>query len=241
VFDPDHEEDADFEEYQPAEHDPRWSKYTLAFTNLYCVSSTSGKFSSELEEIWLRRVVLGGRNGGMMPEGSVFVIDEWSGWKRPMKLRELLEKGIDVRVIPAGATKYIQPLDVEFNRQFKVFLRKLCYKIRHRHNDFTIAVRRNLATLLSLIHRQFSAPRFKDYLKYSWFKSGYYTERPPRFLTPPQYCLQEYPANSRCACGQLCFLRCAWCEEFLCFEHSVKVLHDEKRCAKKATLYPSLA
>jgi hypothetical protein len=29
VFDPDHEDDAEFEELSPAEHDPRWSKYTL--------------------------------------------------------------------------------------------------------------------------------------------------------------------------------------------------------------------
>jgi Tc5 transposase C-terminal domain/DDE superfamily endonuclease len=216
--------------YEPRGEPGIFEAELTPFKNLYCTSSTSGKFGSDHMEQWLRRVVLGGPKGGMMEEGSVLIVDEWGGWKKPMKLREIIDKEIDVRVIPSGATKYIQPLDVEFNRQFKVFLRKLCYEIRQHHGDYIIAVRRNLATLLSLIHRQFSAPRFKDYLRYSWFKSGYYSERPPPFQTPPQYCLQDYPANSRCA----------WCEKFLCFDHAIKVLHDESRCAPKASLYPAL-
>lgn len=202
------------------------------FTNLDCCWSTSGKFGSAHQEKWLRTQFLPLLHTDTK---ALLILDEWSGYKGPIKCREVTEmENLEIRTIPAGATGKIQPLDVEFNRQFKVFLRLLCSKIRHYHPSFIISVRKNLATLLSLIHRQFCAPRFRDFIQYSWFKSGYYDKHPPPFMTPPQYCLQKYPANSRCDCKELCFTRCAYCEKFFCFKHFVEDYHN---CEQ---LYPVL-
>jgi hypothetical protein len=195
------------------------------FTNLSCTHSTSGKFSSALEEDWLRRVFL-----KRVEPGSVVLIDKWTGWKKPMNIREVMDKDIDVRWIPEGATLYLQPLDVGYNRQYKEFLKILCHKIRRRHPDFIISKRKNLAALLSLIHRQFSAPRFADYIKHAWVQAGYVDERPPHYLTPPGFCLKGFPANSKCHCGEIYFVRCAYCAGFLCFKHYVIDRHD---CEKK--------
>jgi hypothetical protein len=60
-------------------------------------------------------------------------------------------------IIP-GSSTLAQPLDARINRQFKQMLRHSCDRVRHRNPEFTIFVRKNLAALLSFVHRQFGAP-----------------------------------------------------------------------------------
>lgn len=219
--------------YEPKGAPQLFSSELAKFRNLECYSSGSGKFGSAHQDKWLRKHFL-----PLVPNKgkSLLILDEWSGYKGPLKSKEVTQaEDLLIRTIPAGATGRIQPLDIEFNRQFKVFLRLLCSKIRHYNPTFIISVRKNMATLLSLIHHQFTAPRFKDYIRYSWFKCGYYSNRPDKFMTPPQYCLQKYPANSRCDCNEICFVRCAFCEKFLCFKHFVEDYH---LCNK---LYPTVS
>jgi hypothetical protein len=84
-------------------------------------------------------------------------------------------------------------------------------------------------TLLNQVMHQFAAPRFRDFVRYSFFRSGYTNERPPAFDTPPQYCLNSYPAGSRCEekeCMDRTILRCAYCERCLCFKHFLLEMHN---------------
>jgi hypothetical protein len=187
------------------------------FKNLRCINSSSGKLDSDKEADWIHRFAR------EVPQGSLLLLDAWSGYKAPLKERELVDKEIEVRVLPAGSTPYIQPLDVGFNLQFKQFIKSLSQKIRRRNPDFILAQRVNQAALIDLTQRQFSSPRFMDFIRYAWYKSGYYGDHPAAYLTPNQYCLKDYPANSRCKCGELCFIRCAFCTDFLCFGHAILV------------------
>ena len=99
-------------------------------------------------------------------------------------------------------------------------------KIRRGNNEeFTLSSRINIARILSLTHRQFTAPRFKNFLKYSWYAAGYLNDKPEQFLTPVQYCFDNYEFGARCACNRVCFLRCAFCERLLCFEHCLLQKH----------------
>ena len=79
-----------------------------------------------------------------------------------------------------------------------------------------------------LTRRQFTAPRFSDFFKYSWFKAGYVDYRPDQFLTPVQYCFDSYNVASdetKCGCGDFPFMKCAFCENFFCFTHSITTVH----------------
>jgi len=42
--------------------------------------------------------------------------------------------------------------------------------------DLDLLIRNNIIKLQSLVHNQLSSPRYKDFLKYSWYKSGYIKE-----------------------------------------------------------------
>jgi hypothetical protein len=187
------------------------------FRNLRCINSTSGKLDSVKMADWIRRFALSA------PKVSLLLLDSWSGYKAALLMQELKDREIEVRVLPAGSTPHIQPLDAAggVNQEFKQSIKILSQKIRRRNPEFILAQRVNQAALISLIHKQFTSPRFKEFIRYAWYKAGFYEEHPAAYQTPNQYCLKDYPANSRCKCGGMCFIRCAFCAEFLCFGHAI--------------------
>ncbi len=49
--------------------------------------------------------------------------------------------------------------------------------------------RDNIVKLQSLILNQLQSPKFKDWIKYSWQKAGYYGDMVlPKFVHPIKYC-----------------------------------------------------
>ena len=130
--------------------------------------------------------------------------------------------------LPAGTTPVLQPADVYFNRPFKDFIRHICQKIRWRHNDFVLSVRDNFLKILDLVWNQCKAPRFRECIKYSWYRAGYLKKHPPKYLTPYKYCM-EFQGHIKCEsdqCTEYCFLRCAHCELHFCFNHVKDHRHD---------------
>jgi hypothetical protein len=99
------------------------------FTNLCCVQSTSGKFGKHQQEKWFRETFL-----PTASVGAVLILDKWSGYKSSIEMEVTRWKGIHIHTIPAGATGAEQPLEVNFNRQFKLHLHLQCEKIHHRRS-----------------------------------------------------------------------------------------------------------
>ena len=60
---------------------------------------------------------------------------------------------------------------------------------------------------------------------YGWYKAGYLEERPPRFLTPFEFCFDHTALQLDCessGCISAAFIRCSWCKtssvlQGLCF------------------------
>ena len=67
---------------------------------------------------------------------------------------------------------HIQPLDVYFFRMWKNFVRKFSDTIILFDYDIHLHLRDNILKLQSLVHNQFTSPRFQNFIRYSWFKSG---------------------------------------------------------------------
>ena len=52
--------------------------------------------------------------------------------------------------------------------------------------------RDNIFNIQSLVHNQFSAPRFQPFILYAWYKSDYLTHRPEVFITPSEFFLRMF-------------------------------------------------
>ena len=76
------------------------------------------------------------------------------------------------------------------------------------------------------MHYQFTAPRFTNFHKYAWYKSGYIAEHPGEFITPPEYCFESFGARNSCdKCYNLIFIQCAHCDAKLCMEYLLDGMH----------------
>ncbi|EFN75853.1 hypothetical protein EAI_16727, partial [Harpegnathos saltator] len=124
--------------------------------NIVTFASTSGKLTSDLAIKWFEDVYL--PNFG---ERSVLCFNSWKG--QTEKQFDNIDKGgkdVKIMTIPAGATGMIQPLDVYTFRPWKNFLKQFSDLILLYHYDVNLHLRNNVLKIQSLIHNQFSSPRF---------------------------------------------------------------------------------
>ena len=119
---------------------------------------------------------------------TVLVIEAWRGQCESTILSaKPLDKNVTILVIPRGSTKYAEPLDVFMYRQWKDFVKKFSDSVLINEYNIILHERNNILKLQSLIHNQFSAPRYRNMVTYALFKSGYTDSHPVRFLTPADY------------------------------------------------------
>jgi hypothetical protein len=206
--------------YEPSGAPAKFDKELSRFTSLNAVWSTSGLFHSDHQLEWIEQLKQ------RLPDGSHLMLDSWGGFNRA--INNLNEDVIRVHRIPKRTTGVLQPLDVFCIRQLKLFIRILSSWIRRCHPDFILSKRENIAILLNQVLHQCAAPRFRNFVRYSFFRSGYTQERPPAFKTPPQYCLNSYSAGEVCDeedCKDKTMIRCAYCESCLCFKHFLMEMH----------------
>ncbi|EFN73720.1 hypothetical protein EAG_09462, partial [Camponotus floridanus] len=93
-------------------------------------------------------------------------------------------------------------------RSWKNFIRYLLDIVVLYNHDINLHHSNNIIKLQSLIHNQFSSSRFKNLIKYSWYKSGYATEKPPEFDNSVDYCFKKCAAICN-LCNASAVLRCA--------------------------------
>jgi len=182
--------------------------------NIVTFASKSGKMTSELSTSWYKDVFLPNTK-----EDSLLLLDSWTGQKDT--LFDTIDKGqkkVKILTIPPGATGFVQPLDVYTFRPWKNFLKQFSDLIILYNYDVNLHLRNNILKIQSLIHNQFSSPRFVNLFKYAWWKSGYIEEKPAKCQTPVEYCLKG--CGTICdVCDDIAIMKCAWCTKSMCMEH----------------------
>ena len=97
--------------------------------------------------------------------------------------------------------------------------------------DFQIAQRDNILTVLEVIYNQFCNPMFRQFLRYSWQKTGYIdgyiARRETEFDTPVESCFPKDSATicEHPGCQILSFIRCSYCSSLFCFNHFIVNKH----------------
>ena len=80
--------------------------------------------------------------------------------------------------------------------------------------DMKLHERNNIIKLQSLVHNQFSSPRYRNLFKYSWYASGYVYEKPEKFENPVDFSFGD-SCETRCqieGCKNVTLIRCGWCK-----------------------------
>ena len=182
--------------------------------NIVLTCSKSGKLTGSLVKYWRDNVLkpLVGQKKSLLlsdcwgAQGAIEIYNKLANVKR-------LE-------IPKRTTSMIQPLDVYFNRQYKVIARKLYDYVRLHNMDINLAERNNIIKMNSLIHNQLSSKAFYRMIQYAWFQSGYLRNDPGAFKNVKEICF-SFQSNS-CStdhCDEFTFICCSWCEKSLCINH----------------------
>lgn len=206
--------------YEPSGNLPKRAREDVGnYPNLQIYWSKSGLMGAEIAKRWMTEEFLPN-----VEDNSLLIIDAWTGYNQMMNMPQIAAKKLKIVRLPAGTTSKLQPADVYFNRPFKNMMRRVCNKIRWMHNDFILAKRENILAILDMLWYQLTAPQFKDFLSYSWYRAGFIQNHPEKFETPVQFCM-GYRGYVKCEedmCPGFCFLRCAHCEKHYCFHHVLK-------------------
>lgn len=196
------------------EFGPTVEKSIYKADNICVYPSKSGKLTCNLVIKWFENVFL-----SVADERSVLCLDSWTG--QTEKTFDNTDKGtkeVKILTIPAGTTGLIQPLDVYVFRPWKNFLKHFSDLILLYNYKINLHLRNNILKIQSLIHNQFSSPRFVNMFKYAWWKSGYISDKPDKCETPVDYCFKN--AGTDCnLCNKIAVIKCAWCTKSLCIQH----------------------
>jgi len=194
-------------------------------SNVVLASSTSGKMSKVTLRTWISKCL-----SPIITAPSLLLQDSWGAQKDETLFQECLSNPtfLTIKTIPPKATKYIQPLDVYFFRQYKILARKLTDPLRgsEKLRDRVIIMRMH-----SFIYNQLSADIFRPMLLFAWQRSGYSVpERVERFenVLSINFSIGLEDCNGMIdsrPCQTSAILKCAHCSIFLCARHCLDPLH----------------
>ncbi|OQV21416.1 hypothetical protein BV898_04625 [Hypsibius exemplaris] len=207
---------------------PQVQRDLFTAPNTLVTASSSGKMKKEHLKVWLEEVFF-----PHVGDRTVLVIDSWSTYKNTALLDAATPEGRHVQIVtvPPKTTPLCQPLDVFGFRMWKTFVRKIWDWVVRDDIQCELHLRNAALKLQSLVHNQFSSPRFREMWKVGWTHPGYFeNDEHVEFKTPSQFCFESDAAkeNHRCSvapCEKTHFLTCAWCKATLCFEHFFQYNH----------------
>ena len=132
----------------------------FAASNVVVTCSSLGKLTGSLVEYWRDHVLR-----PFAPSKCLLISDYWPG-QRDLKIYSAVQ-GCKRLEISAHTTSRIQPLDVNFNRQWKVLARRIFDHVQLDDIAINLSERNNIIQLNSLIHNQLSSPQFVPMIKYA--------------------------------------------------------------------------
>lgn len=119
----------------------------------------------------------------------ILLVDAYGGHKNATFQKKADELNIDIHIMPKSTTRFCQPLDIYFFRQYKIIVRRIVNSARDRFLDKVHAVKPKdrlfIIKMHSIVYNQLQAPIYRPMLLYAWRKPGYDTtsDVPEKFLS----------------------------------------------------------
>jgi hypothetical protein len=125
--------------------------------NIFVNASSSGKVTKDLLQTWFQEVFFPhfGSNNALIVDSLTHYND-----KALIKSATPPDKALKILTIPPKTTSMIQPLDKYGFRLWKNFVRKFSDRVLIDGININLYQKNNILKLQSLVHNQFSSPRF---------------------------------------------------------------------------------
>lgn len=136
-------------------------------------------------------------------------------------------------IILERTTSEVQPLDVGFNRQYKIFVTRIVNQAHLDNMIKDVTSRDGIINMHSIIWNQFSASGYREMLAWCWHKTDPNFEPnevsggSPLMVRANQFAFTETACSVE-SCQHEPFIRCAICGKVLCLRHFLERLcfHD---------------
>ena len=128
--------------------------------------------------------------------------------------------------IPKHTTGHLQPLDVVWNRQLKIFVKRVAQQACHQNETRVITSRGGILNLYSLIWNQMGSHAYRDTNLYGWRHTDpdfRYDEMTSTAQPPNVHAIQFHGVSGHTYqhsnCTAPAFIRCSYCHRMLCLHH----------------------
>ena len=217
------------------------------FGNIEVYASVSGKLSAELiNKLYngtLSSAVKSIKERKMIEdeEPSVLIFaDSWGGHSSPRQQAMLRDMGAKILKLPPSTTDRLQPLDVNFNRQLKIFYNRVIEEAFYQNITASVTSREGILNLQSLLHDQLSSPKYRDMLLYAWRNTDPNFNAtsemgtvPPRMVNHIQFDFDAAELCQRQDCRNHAFLKCSHCGRLICLNHFLERVCFHRQRAKR--------
>lgn len=127
-------------------------------------------------------------------------------------------------IIPERTTSDLQPLDVIFNRQYKIFVNRITEQAHYDDMIGDVTSREGIMNMHSLIWNQLSSPIYRDMIRWAWhktdanFDNNEISHVPPMMVRAVQFAFNETHCDID-TCTDHPFTRCSHCGKVFCLRH----------------------
>lgn len=166
---------------------------------------------------------------------SLILIDSWSGNKPISTIGR--PYGVKSMTVPERTTSEVQPLDVGFMRQYKIFVNRIVSQARFDGLIKDLTSRDGIINMHSLIWDQFASPAYREMLTWCWHKTdprygeseGEIAGELPLMVRANQFAFNETSCQVE-TCENDPFIRCSHCGKVYCLRHFLERLcfHHEQ-------------
>ena len=159
---------------------------------------------------------------------QLVLCDSWSGHEDEKVLLEASGgNDVDLKIIPPKTTKYAQPLDVYFFRQYKIHSKRITDFIKLRSSNLQPTLHDRFFIVKLHCVYQLSAEAYRPMLRHAWQNTGYdIDESVDNFTSVIDVAFST--DITECAvmtCIHFAFFNCAFCSHSYCFGHFTERPH----------------